>query len=514
VVGKIILTPFMKPRGFSPPPDDSAILLAAMRGAIPIDVPVRTLELDAWVEPPRVMAAIARQPSPAILDSGDAHVADPRYTVVACDPARVLEATHPHDADPFAALATDLRAVRVHTPADVPFVPGWIGYLGYEAGRYLEPAVCRHVTTRREIALPDVRMGLYDTIAVADLNARRWTIVAVDLPPALAGPRPPADGRAKQLADRIERAAELPEPDATETRHDTNVTTSINRDRFMRKVEQAQDYITAGDIFQANLCHHLTAVRRVDPFGLYRRLRSTNPAQYAAYLAFDDKAICSASPELFLSLRGRNVVTRPIKGTRPRTGIAERDARHRRELAASEKDHAELAMIIDLERNDLGRVSEFGSVRVRTPWQLEAHPTVYHLVATVTGTLRPGCDAVDLLAATFPGGSITGAPKVRAMQIIDALEETTRSVYCGAIGHVGLNGDLTLNIAIRTIIVDGATLHLPVGAGIVADSVPADEYDETLAKGAGMLAAVNAEPSGVRPNALPAPVRSVPETVT
>jgi para-aminobenzoate synthetase component 1 len=225
---------------------------------------------------------------------------------------------------------------------------------------------------------------------------------------------------------------------------------------------------------------------------VYRRLRVSNPAPLSALLIYGDSAVINASPELFLSLRDRHVVTRPIKGTRPRTGDEALDAVWSRELLESEKDHAELTMIVDLLRNDLGRVSEYRSVRVLAPADLEAHPTVFHLVGTIEGRLRPECTWADLFQATLPGGSITGAPKIRAMQIIDELEPTERSVYCGAIGYIGLDGSLQLNVAIRTMILDRGRIHLFGGGAIVADSDPDDEYDETLAKTAGLARSLQA----------------------
>ena len=461
----------------------------------PTTVPLVIRQLDDWVDPAAAIDAVARQPLPAILDSTDPHIAGPRHAVLACLPARVITADATVHGDPFAALADVLRAVRLDRPAGIPYVPGWIGYFGYESGRLLEPLPA---TTRREIDFPDVRFGLYDTIAIADLLAGTWTIVSADLPPELVGPRPSAETRARHLASIIQNAPRrIPDPlneaGLPEQQADEPIAVG-QRERFLEIVRRAREYIAAGDIFQVNLCHHLRAPQTTSPRALYHRLRGVNPAHYSAYIAFDNRAILSASPELFLMLRGRKVITRPIKGTRPRTGVDSLDAHHRRALLASEKDRAELAMIIDLERNDLGRVCEFGSIEVLQPWTLEAHPTVYHLVATVAGVLRREFDAFDLLAATFPGGSITGAPKIRAMQIIDELETTNRSVYCGAIGHIGLDGDVTLNIAIRTILADGRTLHMPVGCGIVADSVPEDEYDESMAKGAGLLAAIAGSP--------------------
>jgi para-aminobenzoate synthetase component 1 len=277
------------------------------------------------------------------------------------------------------------------------------------------------------------------------------------------------------------------------------------------------DYIRAGDVFQVNLARRFRTECPLAPIALYQRLCETNPAGFAAYVSicegghrllagatragatlghFSDAAVVSSSPELFLQVRGRDAATRPIKGTRARGRVEREDAALRAELAASVKDRAELAMIIDLERNDLGRVCEYGSVRVASDGEIEALPTVYHRTATVTGRLRDGCDAIDLLRAAFPGGSITGAPKVRAMQIINELEDFARGPYCGAMGWIGVNGDMMLNLAIRTMTVADRRIDLFVGSGIVADSDPELELAELEAKAAGMMAALKGQITG------------------
>jgi len=250
-------------------------------------------------------------------------------------------------------------------------------------------------------------------------------------------------------------------------------------------VEQAIAYIRAGDVFQVNLSQRFTLPLPADPIDVADRLRRVSPARYGAFLDFGDHSIICNSPELFLRLTpDRRIVTRPIKGTRPRAPGMER------ELLDSVKDQAELNMIVDLERNDLGRVCEVGTVRVTEPRVIEAHPTVYHGAATIEGTLRADVSFVDLLRAVFPGGSITGAPKIRAMEIIEELEPVRRSPYCGAIGYLAPGGEMEFNIAIRTMIVKDGLVHIPVGGGIVADSDPVAEYEETLVKSRAMFAAL------------------------
>jgi para-aminobenzoate synthetase component 1 len=251
------------------------------------------------------------------------------------------------------------------------------------------------------------------------------------------------------------------------------------------------EYIFAGDIFQANLSQRLEAPLLGTPLELYRRLRRRNPAPFAAFLDYGDVAIASSSPERFLRVDdGRQVETRPIKGTRPRGVGPEHDAALALALAESDKDRAENVMIVDLLRNDLSRVCRPGTVRVPELFAIEHYATVHHLVSTVVGELAPEHDAVDLLRAAFPGGSITGAPKVRAMQIIAELEPTARGVYCGAIGYVSVTGALDTNVVIRTYLVLGRDVYFQVGGGIVADSNPEQEYRETLDKARGLVAAL------------------------
>ena len=259
---------------------------------------------------------------------------------------------------------------------------------------------------------------------------------------------------------------------------------------FIDGVARIKEWIAAGHIYQANLSQAFVATVRGDLFSLYESLRDASPAPMAAYLNLDGREILSSSPESFLKISGRGIETRPIKGTRPRFSDPDEDRRSAYELQTSAKEIAELVMITDLLRNDLGQVCEFGSVEVTDMLRLESLAQVHHLVSTVTGTLRPEIDAITAIAACFPGGSITGAPKKRAMEIIRELEHTPRGIYCGAIGLLGFNGESSFNIAIRTLIRSGDQLIYQVGAGIVADSDPEKEYEETLHKAAGIRLAI------------------------
>jgi len=265
----------------------------------------------------------------------------------------------------------------------------------------------------------------------------------------------------------------------------------MTREQFMARVHRVQEYIAAGDIYQVNLSYPWLAEwpQDLDPLQFYQRVRTASPAPYAAYLDLAGTQVFSASPECFLSMRDRKIRTRPIKGTRPRSWDAASDAELREELRASDKERAELVMITDLERNDLGKVCEFGSVRVSELLGLESFAQVHHLVSTVEGTLRRGTDHVDALLACFPGGSISGAPKKRALEIIRELETHDRGIYTGAIGCFGYHGESHFSIAIRTAWRRGHVLQFHTGAGIVADSVPELEYEETRHKAAGLLKA-------------------------
>jgi para-aminobenzoate synthetase component 1 len=266
----------------------------------------------------------------------------------------------------------------------------------------------------------------------------------------------------------------------------------MRREEYEAAVARIRAYIAAGDVYQVNLSHRFHAPFQGSGLALYRRLRARNPAPFGAFLAFDGAQIASVSPERFVRFDAatRAVEARPIKGTRPRATRPAKDAALARQLLASEKDRAENVMIVDVLRNDLGKVCRTGSVEVPKLFALESHPTVHHLVSTVTGVLAGGADAFDLLRALFPGGSVTGAPKIRAMEIIAELERAPRGVYCGAIGYVSTSGSADWNIPIRTTVVHDGVATCHVGAGIVWDSDPAAEYQETLAKARALLEAL------------------------
>ncbi len=360
-----------------------------------------------------------------------------------------------------------------------------IGFFGYDLAPRLERLPRRQT---RDSRLPDIRLALYDTAVIVDARTGTAELWAWDLTgEGLSA----AHKRCRDWRESIERTVRSSRPTRIRPSAMGPLISSFDRESYLTATRRVLDYIAAGDVFQVNLSQRFTARGNPDPLELYLRLKVVSPAPFSAFLQWDDLAVVSASPESFYQTRGDQVVTRPIKGTRPRGREPAEDARLAVELRNSSKDCAELTMIVDLERNDLGRVCQYGSVVVLDPLKVESFAQVHHLVATVEGRIRSGAGPVDVVRAVFPGGSITGAPKIRAMEIIDELERNRRSLYTGAIGYFSRGGTSAFNIAIRTILVEGDRASFQVGGGIVADSDPEAEYEETLVKGRGMRAVIN-----------------------
>jgi len=462
--------------------------------------PVRLEPIQSDIQPEDAFRKIANRNGCFFLDSALFNPRFGRYSFLGVEPVMTLRADGDlitlrneqgeknFRSNPFEALR---QVIRSYAPLferfslGPPFVGGLVGYLGYDLRHFIErlPA-----SGRRDQRFPDMYFGLYTSVLCRDAVEKQWVLANTEagakssaagiLREALAGAKPSAGENAPN------ESAEAPVPSSNFTKAE-----------YLRAVQRVKDYIAAGDIFQANLSQRFETKCTQGPEELYARLRRDNPAPFAAFIRLDDeRCVMSSSPERFLRIAGRDVETRPIKGTRPRHTDPATDEKMKGELLASEKDAAELAMIVDLERNDLGRVCEFGSVRVTEPRVLETYATVHHLVATVVGRLRSDADIVSLLEASFPGGSITGAPKIRAMEIIDMLEPTARSVYTGSTGYIGFGGYADINIAIRTLLLDGERVTFQVGGGIVADSDPQLEFEETIHKAAGIMKALRLTP--------------------
>jgi para-aminobenzoate synthetase component 1 len=376
--------------------------------------------------------------------------------------------------NPFKVLRELLRRFQLPDAPDTPALPGAaVGYLSYDLRHFVEKLPRR---AQDDAHVPDVYLAFYTRVITLDhLSGKAY--YARYVPPAL-----PAffDAPLKRNTQHLTRNA---------------LNSNFTREEYLSAVQRVKNYIANGDVYQVNLSQRFASPMRGTPQELYLRLRQVNPAPFAAFLKFPEFAVVSASPERFLHFdpRTRRVHTRPIKGTRPRGKTEEEDERLAQELMRSEKDRAEHVMIVDLERNDLGRVADIGSVRVSEMATLETFPTVFHLTSTIEARLREDQDRVDLLQATFPGGSITGAPKIRAMEIIDELEPTARGIYTGSIGYFAFDGRMDLNVAIRTMVVKDWTVSFQVGGGILADSDPEAEYQETLDKAAAMRTAVSSE---------------------
>jgi para-aminobenzoate synthetase component 1 len=391
--------------------------------------------------------------------------------------------------DPFEMLDHLLKRYRLDADdLPVPFATGAVGYLGYDLCHFIERLPRKAIA---DVGLPECWFAFYDTVLAFDHLEDMYYIVANGFPEETESlRRSMARDSILRLKSHLKNSGCQPQVLNRDNRQSIALSSNFTHDGYLAAVARARDYICAGDIYQVNLSQRFNADLTIPPYELYKRLRTINPAPFAAYLDLGAQAVLSASPERFLKLTGDRVETRPIKGTRPRGLTTTQDAAFARELLTSVKDHAENIMIVDLERNDFGRVCRIGSVKVTELAALETFPTVFHLVSTVTGQLWPDCTGVDLLRATFPGGSITGAPKVRAMEIIDELEPTRRNAYCGALGYLGFNGDLDLSIVIRTFLIDGSKVYYQVGGGIVYDSEPEAEYQETLTKGQAMKRAL------------------------
>jgi len=457
---------------------------------------LHVLEID-YDDPVRLFAAFADDPHAVLLDSATEGRSG-RHSFIAAEPFQVLTSRdgrvaidgRPVAGDPFDVLRAELaRYPLTPEPGLPPFSGGAVGYLGYELARHLERVP---VPDDDALGLPDLAMLFCDVVVAVDHRERRAWILSSGHPerdPAARAER--AEERARRLRDRLRAAPALGPPPAP--RRAPSIESTFTRPHYEWAVRQVIERILAGDVFQANLSQRFASELPEDlaPFDLFRRLRERNPAPFASILKLGDAAVVSSSPERFLRLSGRRVTTCPIKGTRPRGADADADRALEASLLASEKDRAENVMIVDLLRNDLSRVCRDGSVEVPSLCRLERFATVFHLVSTVTGDLRPGMTAVDLLAACFPGGSITGAPKIRAMEIIAELEATRRGPYCGAIGYLGFDGTLDSSVVIRTFAIRDRRVSFHAGGGIVADSIPADEYDETIAKARALVAALS-----------------------
>ncbi|MDE2993765.1 MAG: aminodeoxychorismate synthase component I [Chloroflexota bacterium] len=478
-------------------PDDELDQLLASIGLASRPGDVTPVVGPVALSPVQAAARLLDRRQLVLLDHSSGATATSRYSYVSADPFLVLRSRGRRSElagpDGTVTVAIDLsrlleRLLRRYAvprqPGLPPLLGGAIGYFGYDLGRLFE----RWPASARDEGVPDLHVGFYDWVLAADyLTGQRW-LISTGLP---HGNTAAARARWRELQASLERSR--PPPPTNGAVASVRLRSNVGRSAYLAQVQRAKEYIAAGDIYQVNLSHRLEGDWTGHTWPLYERLRAASPVPYGAYLALDDCTVLSASPERFLRCERHQVETRPIKGTRPRGATARQDRVLARQLARSGKDRAENLMIVDLLRNDLGKVCQVGTIQVPELFGLEGYASVWHLVSTVQGTVCPELTAVDVLRACFPGGSVTGCPKIRAMAIIEELEPVRRGVYCGAIGYLSFTGDMDTSIAIRTLVVREGRMYLQVGGAVVADSDPEAEYRETLAKGEAVVQAIGAE---------------------
>lgn len=370
------------------------------------------------------------------------------------------------DKDPLNYLQEVYQESLQNIPPLFPFSGGLVGYIGYEL-------IAPH--KGKNIPMPILYFGVTDELIAIDHEEGKVAIFA-------------AEGRIDELTEKI---LNTPKRDLLPEYKASNLESSLSEKEFIKIVERCKEYITEGDIYQANLSQRFVADFDGDPLGLYLRLRETNPSPFQGYINFGDMQIVSSSPERLIKIDGDNLETRPIAGTRPRGKSEEEDKNLSKELLLNKKEAAEHLMLVDLERNDLGKISEYGSVKVEEFMALEGYSEVWHIVSKVVGKKKDGVGLAETIRAIFPGGTITGCPKIRCMEIIDELEPVSRGFYTGSMGYLGWNGNIDLNILIRSAAIKDGKIYFHAGAGIVADSDPAAEYKETMKKATHILKALN-----------------------
>jgi para-aminobenzoate synthetase component 1 len=471
---------------------ESEPMIITHEGVVPhiVALPESLTPMDCFLR-------LSQKPHCVFLDSALERPSLGRYSFVAADPFAWMEYAE-GTADPVAELIEVLHHFYAPTIQGIPpFQGGAAGVFAYELGRRFE----RIPPTRyNDLPLPVVAVGLYDVVLAFDHREGRGWLVSQGFPEEGDGRLQRARLRAKEFLNWLSEPIQIPPCRYTRTEEIApqhpipglpSVTSNFTRQEYLDAVARVIEYIRAGDVFQVNLSQRLLHPATSSPVELYCRLRQRNPATFAGYLDLGAAQILSSSPERFLRVQDGRVETRPIKGTRPRLAHPEASLFAASELLEDEKERAENVMIVDLLRNDLSRVCDPQSVRVTELCSLEVYQHVQHLVSAVQGELKSGVHPLELLPATFPGGSVTGAPKIRAMEIIAELEPTARTAYCGSLGYVGFNRQMDLNIVIRSVIAAYGWWQIPVGGGITVRSRPAAEYEETLVKASGILQALS-----------------------
>ncbi|HJW27129.1 MAG TPA: anthranilate synthase component I [Rhodocyclaceae bacterium] len=470
-------------------------------------IPV-TLETFADLDTPlSVYLKLAGQPYSYLLESVQGGERFGRYSFIGLSaPTRIAVYGHQvlvltgqriaereDDTNPLEFIGKFMKRFRAAPLAGLPrFCGGLVGCFGYDTVRYVETRLTR-TQKPGDLGTPDILLLLSEEIAVVDNLSGKLTLV-VYAEPGVPGAYQKARARLKELLAKLRAPVAIPEEQPAQSAPAVSV---FGEAAFKKAVLKAKQYITEGDIMQVVLSQRMTKPLAASPMALYRSLRSLNPSPYMFYFDFEDFHVVGASPEILVRLEGDTVTVRPIAGTRKRGASAEEDAALAADLLADEKERAEHVQLLDLGRNDCGRVAKVGSVKLTENMLIERYSHVMHIVSNVEGKLQPGLDALDVLKATFPAGTVSGAPKVRAMEIIDELEPVKRGVYAGAVGYLGFHGDMDLAIAIRTAVVKDKQLHVQAGAGIVADSDPSSEWQETQNKARAILRAAEVAEHGL-----------------
>ena len=469
--------------------------------------PTLLRELPYIEDTSRLFAPLAGQPWAVFLDSSDRGSKQARYDLVTCDPMATLVTRNGQtritradgsvvvsDDEPMGLLQALLRQYRMDSHESLPFRGGALGYFSYDLARSLERLP---VVARDQDQVPEMAIGIYDWALVVDHQEQRSWLVGCGFDSHTVTQWP-------MLVERFCRPPVMVEP--VPFRVTGAVESNMSRQQYADAFREIKRYIQEGDCYQVNLAQRFSVATEGDPWQAYQQLRRLNPAPFSAYLNTPAARLLCSSPERFLAIRDGLAETRPIKGTLPRGTTTQEDRALKRRLLASEKDRAENLMIVDLLRNDLGKNSALGSVEVGELFGLESYATVHHLVSTISSRLAANRDALDLLRGCFPGGSITGTPKLRAMEIIEQLEPDRRGVYCGSIGYIGFDGNMDSNIAIRTIVHIDGRMRFWAGGGLVADSVLDSEYQETFHKANAMLRLLQPEyspPGSIRGGHVP-----------
>ncbi|MEI7431972.1 MAG: anthranilate synthase component I [Betaproteobacteria bacterium] len=470
-------------------------------------IPV-TLETFADLDTPlSIYLKLANGPYTYLLESVQGGERFGRYSIIGlASPTRIVVNAHQvlvltgnriaereDDTNPLEFIGKYMKRFRAAPSAGLPrFCGGLVGCFGYDTVRYVETKLTR-TTKDDELGTPDIVLLLSEEIAVVDNLSGKLTLV-VYAEPGVPGAYQKAQIRLKELLAKLREPAVIP----SETPKPSQPAVSMfGEAHFKQAVLKAKRYITEGDVMQVVLSQRMSKPFTASPLALYRSLRSLNPSPYMFYFNFEDFYVVGASPEILVRLEGDTVTVRPIAGTRKRGSSFEEDQALGAELLADEKERAEHVQLLDLGRNDAGRVSQVGTVKLTENMMIERYSHVMHIVSNVEGKLQPGLDALDVLKATFPAGTVSGAPKVRAMEIIDELEPIKRGIYAGAVGYLGFQGDMDLAIAIRTAVVKDGMLHVQAGAGIVADSDPSSEWQETENKARAVLRAAELAEQGL-----------------